>query len=151
MAWHSPIFCSFPRETNIPLKTQKMQGLFTFSAPRNRNRMTIKLFFLFNQWLSIRSFGRRETILAQSSNRLVRMESIFQETWNIKKIEKNEFKTGDYSAFRITKIYFQKKSLCYFFSQWLEGTLPEYAPSILSAIDYPVYWTFIIILSSNGF
>ena len=59
MAWHSPIFCSFPRETNIPLKTQKVQGLFTFSAPRNRNRMTIKLFFLFNQWLSIRSFGRR--------------------------------------------------------------------------------------------
>ena len=60
MAWHSPIFCSFPRETNIPFKTQKVQGLFTFSAPRNRNRMTIKLFFLFNQWLSIRSFGRRE-------------------------------------------------------------------------------------------
>ena len=38
------------------------------------------------------------------------MESIFQETWNIKKIEKNEFKTGDYSSFKITKIYFQEKS-----------------------------------------
>ena len=79
------------------------------------------------------------------------MESIFQETWNIKKIEENEFKTGDYSSFKITKIYFQKKSLCYFFGQRLEGTLPKYAPSISSAIDYPVYWTFIIILSSIGF
>ena len=38
----------------------------------------------------------------------------------------------------IAKIYFQNKSLCYFFGQRLEGTLPEYAPSILSAIDYPV-------------
>ena len=55
-----PDFCSFPRETNIPLQTQKVQGLFTFSAPRNRNRKTLKLFFLFNQWLNIRSFGRRE-------------------------------------------------------------------------------------------
>ena len=68
------------------------------------------------------------------------MESIFQETWNIKKIEKNELKTGDYSSFKITKIYFQKKSLCYFFGQRLQGTLPKYAPTILSAIDYPVYW-----------
>ena len=59
MAWHSLIFCLFSRETNIPLKTQKVQGLFTVSAPRNRNRKTLKLFFLFNQWLSIRSFGRR--------------------------------------------------------------------------------------------
>ena len=32
-----------------------MQGLFIFSAPRK----TLKLFFLFNQRLSIRSFGRR--------------------------------------------------------------------------------------------
>ena len=79
------------------------------------------------------------------------MESIFQETWNIKKMEKNEFKTGDYSSFKINKIYFQKKSLCYFFGQRLESTLPKYVPSILSAIDYPMYWTFIIILSSNGF
>ena len=79
------------------------------------------------------------------------MESVFQETWNIKKIEKNEFKTRDYSSFKITKIYFQKKSLCCFFGQRLECTLPKFAPSILSAIDYPVYWTFIIILSSTGF
>ena len=78
------------------------------------------------------------------------MESIFQETWNIKKIEQNEFKTGDYSSFEITKLYFQKKSWCYFFGQRLEGTLPKYTPSILSAIDYPVNWTFIIILSSIG-
>ena len=79
------------------------------------------------------------------------MESSFQETWHVKKIEKNEFKTGDYSSFKITKNYFQKKSLCYFFGQRLEGTLPKYAPSVLSAINYPVYWTFIIILSSIGF
>ena len=79
------------------------------------------------------------------------MESIFQETWNIKKIEKNEFKTGDYSFFKITKIYFQKKPLCYFFGQRLQDTLSKYAPSVLSAIDYPVYWTFINILSSTGF
>ena len=47
------------------------------------------------------------------------MESIFQETWNIKKIEKNKFETGDYSSFKITKIYFQKKSLCYLLaSDW---------------------------------
>ena len=61
------------------------------------------------------------------------------------KIENNEFKTGDYS-FKSTKIYFQKKSLCYFFGQRLEGTLPKYAHSILSAIDF--LW---IILSSIGF
>ena len=79
------------------------------------------------------------------------MESIFQETWNIKKIEKDEFKTDDYSSFKISKIYFQKKSLCYFFGQRLEGILPKYGPSILSAIDYPLYWTFIIILSSIVF
>ena len=66
-------------------------------------------------------------------------------------MEKNEFKTGDYSSFKISKIYFQKTSLCYFFGQRLEGTLPKYAPSTLSAIDYPVYWTFIIILSSIVF
>ena len=52
-------------------------------------------------------------ILAQSSNWLVMMESIFQETWNIKEIEKNEFQIGSYSSFKITKIYFQKKSLCF--------------------------------------
>ena len=37
------------------------------------------------------------------------------------------------------------------FGQRSEGTLPKYAPSIFSAVDYPVYWTFIIILSSIGF
>ena len=79
------------------------------------------------------------------------METIFQETWNIKKIEKNEFIAGDYSSFKITKIYFQKKLLCYLFGQRLDGTLPKYAPSNLSAIDYPVYWTFLIILSSIVF
>ena len=38
--------------------------------------------------------------------------SIFQETWNSKKSENRDNKTGDYSSFKITKIYFQKKSLC---------------------------------------
>ena len=38
------------------------------------------------------------------------MESIFQEIWSIKTIEKNEFKSGDYSSFKITKIYVQKKN-----------------------------------------
>ena len=65
------------------------------------------------------------------------MELIFQETWNTKKIEKNEFKIGDYSSFKITKIYFQKKSLCYFFGQRLEGTLPKYAPSIFKCYLLP--------------
>ena len=47
------------------------------------------------------------------------MESICQETWNIKKIEKNEFKTGDYSSFIITKIYFQKSHCVTFLaSDW---------------------------------
>ena len=40
----------------------------------------------------------------------------FSGNLNIKKNEKNEFKTGDYSSFKISKIYFlEKKSLCYFF------------------------------------
>ena len=78
------------------------------------------------------------------------MESIFQETWNIKKIEKNEFKTGDYSSFKITKIYFKKSHYATFLdSDW---KVPyQNMPSTLSAIDYPVYWTFIIILSSISF
>ena len=63
------------------------------------------------------------------------MESIFQETWNIKKIEMNGFKTGDYSSFKISKNLFSEKVIMLLFGQWLEGTLPKYAPSTLSAID----------------
>ena len=44
-----------------------------------------------------------------------------------------------------------RKSHYVMFGQRLEGTLPKYALSILSAIDYPVYWTSITILSSIGF
>ena len=36
-----------------------MQYFFTFLAPRNLNRKTLKLFFSLNQRLSIRPFGRR--------------------------------------------------------------------------------------------
>ena len=82
------------------------------------------------------------------------MESMFQETWNIKKIEKNELKTGDFSNFRITKIYFQKKWLCYFFGQRLEGTLPSYATSILSILMITqcigLSWSFFLPLVFNG-
>ena len=46
------------------------------------------------------------------------MESIFQETWNIKKIEKSEFKTGDYSSFQITKIYFENHYVTCLASGW---------------------------------
>ena len=60
------------------------------------------------------------------------METIFQETWNIKKIEKNEFKTGDYSSFKITKIYFQKNLSCYFFGQ-------RY-PTKICAFKFKRYW-----------
>ena len=52
-----------------------------------------------------------DSIVAQSSNRSFRMELIFQETWNIKKNEKNERKTGDYSSFKITKFIFRKSLL----------------------------------------
>ena len=69
-------------------------------------------------------------ILVQSSNRSARTMSIFQEKLNSKKSENSDNKTGDYSSFKITKIYFQKKSLCNFFGKKMESTLPKYAPSI---------------------
>ena len=49
-------------------------------------------------------------MLVQSSNRSARIMSIFQETQNSKVSENSDNKTGDYSSFKITKIYFQKKS-----------------------------------------
>ena len=51
-------FYSIARTRNINYNVQKMQHLFTFSAPRNLNRKTLELFFSLNQRLSIRSFGR---------------------------------------------------------------------------------------------
>ena len=77
-------------------------------------------------------------ILVQSSNRSARKMSIFQEIQNSKKSKKSDIKTGYYSSFKITKIYFQEKSLCNFFAQNIESTLPKYAPSILP-VNYPVY------------
>ena len=49
----------FRKKKYIAHETLKMQDLFTFLTPLMRNRKTLKLFFLFNHWLSIRSFGRR--------------------------------------------------------------------------------------------
>ena len=37
-----------------------MQQFFTFLAPQNLNRTTLKLFFSLNQRFSILPFGRRE-------------------------------------------------------------------------------------------
>ena len=65
----------------------------------------------------------------------------------VKKSENSDNKTGDYSSFKIAKIYM---SLCNLFGQKMESTLPKYAPSIYTTVDYPVYWTFKIILSSIG-
>ena len=39
----------------------------------------------------------------------------------------------------------------FFFFQKMESTLPKYTPSIFTTVDYPVYWTFKITLSSIGF
>ena len=49
------------------------------------------------------------------------MESILQEIWNIKKVEKNEFKTGDYSSFnsKLLKFIFRKSHYVTFLaSDW---------------------------------
>ena len=75
--------------------------------------------------------------LAQSVNWSARIMSIFQETWNGKKSENSDNKTGDYSSFKITEIYFQKKSLCNFFGKKMESTLPKYAPSISQLLIIP--------------
>ena len=60
--WHDILrfFVHFLEKKIFLLKRRKC--LFTVLAPQNRNRKTLKLFFLFNQWLSIRSFGRRDMI-----------------------------------------------------------------------------------------
>ena len=64
--WHDipRFFDAFLRQIYIALETLKLQGLFTFRAPLMRNRKAVKLFFLFNHWLSIRSFGRRVKTLS---------------------------------------------------------------------------------------
>ena len=56
-------------------------------------------------------------ILVQTSNRSARILLIFQETQNSKISENSGNKTGDYSPFKITKIYFQKKASCNFFGK----------------------------------
>ena len=40
-----------------------MQHFFTFLAPGNLNRKTLKLFFSLNQLLRIQPFGRREKVI----------------------------------------------------------------------------------------
>ena len=69
----------------------------------------------------------------------------------LKKKKKTNLKQMIIHLSKLQKFIFRKSHYVTFFGQRLEGTLPEYAPSILSAVDYPVYWTFIIILSSIGF
>ena len=76
---------------------------------------------------------------------------MFQETLNSKKCENSNKKAGDYSAFKSTKIYFQKKSLCNLF--WSKNG--KYSTKIhafnFTTVDYPVYWTVKITPSSIGF
>ena len=60
-------------------------------------------------------------------------------------------KTGDYSSFKFTKMFFQKKSLCYFFGQKMERYPTQIRALNFTTVDYPVYWTFKITLSSIGF
>ena len=81
----------------------------------------------------------------------------FRKHKNSKISENSNNKTGDYSSFKFTKMFFQKKSLCIFLVQKMESTLPRYEyPTQICAFnfttfDYPVYWTFKITLSSIGF
>ena len=76
---------------------------------------------------------------------------IFQETQNSKISENSDNNTGDYSSFKITKIYFQKKSSCNFFGQ-INGKYPTKIRAFnFTTVGYPVYWTFKITLSSIGF
>ena len=62
-------------------------------------------------------------ILVQRYNQSARIMSIFQETQNSKISENSDNKTGDNSSFKITKIYFQKKSSCNFFGQKCDVTI----------------------------
>ena len=60
MAWHSRFFMHFLDKYMLLMKHWKCKICFTFWAPLMRNRKTLKcIFFLFNHWLCIRSFGRR--------------------------------------------------------------------------------------------
>ena len=52
-----------------------MQHFFTFLAPRNLNRETLKLFFSLNQWLSIWPFGRRGITGS--------IQKMSQQNWNV--------------------------------------------------------------------
>ena len=54
----------------------------------------------------------------------------FRKHKNSKISENSDNKTGDYSSFKFTKMFFQKKSLCIFLVKKMESTLPKYAPSI---------------------
>ena len=68
-----------------------------------------------------------------------------------KKSENSDNKTGDYSSFKFTKMFFQKKSLCIFFGQ-TNGKYPTQIRAFnFTTVDYHVYWTFKITLSFIGF
>ena len=68
----------------------------------------------------------------------------------LRKLKRTNLKQVIIPLSKLLKFIF-RKSHCYFFGQRLDGTVPKYAPSVLSAIGYLVYCTFIIILSSIGF
>ena len=70
----------------------------------------------------------------------------------VKKDENSDNKTGDYSSFKFTKMFFfQKKSLCNCFGQ-KNGKYPIQIRAFnFTTVDYPVYWTFKITLSFIGF
>ena len=51
----------------------------------------------------------------------------------------------------LLKCFFQKKSLCNFFGQ-KNGKYPTHICALnFTTVDYPIYWTFKITLSSIGF
>ena len=60
-----PDFDSLSKTRNINYHIQNVQHFFTFLAPRNLNRKTLKLFFSLNQRLSIRPFGRHDKSISK--------------------------------------------------------------------------------------
>ena len=65
---------------------------------------------------------------------------IFRKYKIVKHLKKSDNKTDDYSSFKITKIYLQKKSLYNCFAQNIERTLSKHAPSILPLLIIHWFW-----------
>ena len=66
----------------------------------------------------------------------------------LRKLKRTYLKQVDIHLSKLLKFIFRQSRYVTFLAS---DTLPKYAPSVLSAIRYPVYWTFIIILSSIVF